>query len=90
MKLAFTPPNERETTINIMYAEDTAEIYTCDPTIITKLEKVLKRDPEHVSFEQPDKYGVVFKMPKSYIKFHPKRELSEAQMERLKSIRNKS
>ena len=37
---------EQETTINIMRTDDFADIYTCDSTVMTKLNKRVKSNPD--------------------------------------------
>ncbi len=79
--MKFVPTDEQETTINISRNSDTALIYTCDSTMITKLDKLVKKDPVHVSVSEPDEYGKKYTLPKSYVKFHTPRILTDEQIE---------
>ena len=83
------PSFEQETTINIYRNEPDAYIYTSDSTMMTKLDKLVKRDPEHVTVTEPDEFGRKYKMPKSYVKFHPKRAMSDKQREQITTMRSK-
>lgn len=46
LEVTSTPVDEQETTINISRDEDTAEIYTSDSTMITKLKNLWKIYPK--------------------------------------------
>jgi len=60
------PTYEQETTVSFCRAEQTAKIWTSDTTVMTKLDKLVNRDPENWSCTlQKDKEGDV--IAKEYI-----------------------
>ena len=92
---------EQETTINIMRDGETAQIYTSDTTMMTKLDKFVERDDcpdwklvrEQFSREG-ELVGKVYETKKQLVSFRAsivKRELTEEQRqalsERLKALR---
>ena len=81
--MKYIPLDEQETTINIFRTEDMCEIYTCDSTMITKLDKLVERDPEHVTITKQDEYGRKYTMPKGYVKFRVPMVLSEERKQAL-------
>lgn len=82
--------DEQETTISFTRSEESAKIWTSDSTVMTKLDKLVERDPENWSFtEQKDKDGdVVAKVylvkKKKLISFRTDKVLTEEQKEVLR------
>ena len=80
---------ERETIINFNEAEPLASIYTYNKTLIRKLRELSAQRSENVKLESVDNGAYTFTVPKSWIKVHASRLLTEEQKrkaaERLKS-----
>lgn len=73
---------EQETVITYNRAEDTAQIYTADPTVMTKLSKLCKTN-DAFQLVKKDKDGKTYTCPKTWIKIVKPREISEEQREAL-------
>ena len=66
--------DEKETTINILGNFQTAEIYTSDNSILTKLKKILDANPDTVKCWEAGRFegkvtGYFFEMDKKHISF---------------------
>ena len=61
------PIDEQETTINLEAILGVAEVYSCEPTMMRKLEKLAKEHPDEVTLEHPDGYGIIAHVPKGYV-----------------------
>ena len=94
------PLDEQETTINFCRTEDTAEVWTSDRTVMTKLDRMCREHPENYRCSEvgQDAEGVMCKTyviaDKSLLSFRGNkvtRELTEEQRkaaaERLKALR---
>ena len=79
------PLDEQETTVNFCRTEQIMKVYTCDGTMITKLDKIAARCPDEVSVTEPDEYGRLYTLPKSFFSIRPPRKLSDEQRERLRT-----
>ena len=75
------PIFEQETTVNILRSEEMMEIYTCDSTMITKLDKLVSSNCGYILKKQ-DSYGKCYLAPKKLITFRKPHKLSST--ERLK------
>lgn len=87
---------EQETIVNFMRTDELMEIYTCDTTMITKLDKLVAKNPEQYKVIKQDDISKTYSAPKKFLSFRSqetKRELTDEQKkalgERLKSSRNK-
>lgn len=67
---------EQETIINYNQKETTAQIYTCDISLIRKLDKLCKVFPT-ITVAKSDNYGKAYILPKKWIKVKPPRQLSD-------------
>jgi len=76
---------EQETIINYNNAEKEASVYTCDPALMTKLERLAKRD-SHIKLESQDKYSKTYSCPKKTIKIHVAPKLSEEERQRRSKV----
>ena len=64
------PISEQETTINIYRDSDLAKVYTTDSTMITKLNKMVKKFPDVFKCTGTDKLGASwYECPKRLISF---------------------
>lgn len=63
------PVNEQETTLTFMRDEDFITLYTCDTTMITKLNKLLEASPDTYVITRQEKEGVFIKFPKKLLSF---------------------
>lgn len=78
---------EQETTVNFSRTEKVAKIWTSDTTVMTKLDKLVEKDPKNWACRlQKDKDGdVVAKeyivQNKKLISFRAERIMTEAQLE---------
>ena len=70
---------EMETTINFDRSSTTAEIYTSDPAMMRKLDKLTP----YVQAVKQDEYGKWYECPKSMIKVQKPRLLSEEKRQEL-------
>jgi hypothetical protein len=70
---------EMETTINFDKSSPTASIYTADPAMIRKLDKLTP----YVQVVKQDEYGRWYECPKSMIKVQKPRLLSEEKRQEL-------
>lgn len=61
------PVNEQETTISIMRDENFVTLYTCDSTMITKLNKLIESSPNTYVITRQEKEGVFVKFPKKLL-----------------------
>lgn len=91
LKTCDVGTDEQETCINYGRKDDRAEIYTNDPTVLTKISKVLNAEGSEWKLENvyKDKNGVpsgyVFSCPKKLIKFSAKKKsVSDEQREILR------
>jgi hypothetical protein len=90
-----TDVEEQETTISFYRNSNEACIYTSDNTTLTKLKKVVNKDPENYSVfiasinssHKPS--GYLFKCPKKYIKFGSKSNRAPMTEEQKQAIRNR-
>ena len=65
----YLPVNEQETTLTFMRDEDFITLYTCDTTMITKLNKLLEASPDTYVITRQEKEGVFIKFPKKLLSF---------------------
>lgn len=63
------PISEQETCINISRDSDIAKVYTTDSTMITKLDKMVKKQPDKYKIVKQDEYGKWYTCPKKLIGF---------------------
>ena len=70
--------SERESTINMNNAEETAQIYTCQPYMQRKLEKLAADYPDEVRIirSYPDHDGLIIKIPKKWVKIRPTKTMT--------------
>ncbi len=91
MKLSLL---EQETIITYNAQEDFAEVYTCYPPMIRKLDELTQKNPEEWKVLRGDQIGKTYTCPKNLItlrsKSASKRELTEEEKqkarERMKKI----
>ena len=81
------PVMEQETTVNFGRAEKVGRIWTSDTTVMTKLDKLVEKDPKNwVCRLQKDKEGDVIAKEyivqnKKLVSFRAERVMTEAQLE---------
>lgn len=88
---------EQETMINFNAAEDTAELYTADPVMIRKMDKLVMENPQQFKGEVHSRYkGEVYAMnytfPKRFVSIRTKdivRNVTEEQREAARERMNK-
>lgn len=88
---------EQEVMISFNAAEDTAEMYTADPVMIRKMDKLVEENPEQFRGEVHSRYqGEVYAMkyffPKRFVVIRTKditRNVSEEQREKAREQINK-
>lgn len=85
---------EQETIINFSAGDKTAQVYTCDPVYIRKMDKLCERCPESYKVIKQDEYSKTYSMPKKLVSFRIPREMTEEQRvaaaERLAKMRGQS
>lgn len=78
---------EQETIINYNREEKIAEIYTRDPIVMRKLEKLAEKYPKHYILKSKDEYGCVYECPKKLIRFGaPAKELTEEEKQKRREL----
>lgn len=75
--MEYQHPSEQETTITYSRVGKNADIYTCDPTVIRAIYKLMQRNPQEVVLLKKEKEGIFVRMPKSFVKLRPKKKLSD-------------
>lgn len=73
------PVSEQETTINIDRDSPTARIYTCDSTMMTKLDKRCKSNPKEYKMLKEVDGGKWYSCPKKLIRFGTPKVMTEEQ-----------
>lgn len=76
------PFAEQETTITMIRADHTANVYTCDPTVMTKMDRLCKEHPDQFKLDRYDSFSKWYIVDKSSVKFHAKPSLSEEERAR--------
>ena len=77
-----TPLDEQETTITIIRTQDAARVYTCDRTMITKLDGLCEKDPEHCKCERMDEYGKWYTLPRKCVRLTASRKAARQYTEK--------
>lgn len=80
---------ERETIINYNQEGKRANVYTCDPVLIRKLDKIIIAGNAGIELESEDIYSKSYTVPKKWVKIRPPKVLSEKQLEVLKKLHEK-
>lgn len=77
--------DSQETTINQLAAESFATIYTCERSMLLKLNKLAQEHPEEVKQVWTDGYAIKYQVPKKFIAVRApaKRNLSPEQRQEL-------
>lgn len=76
---------EIETNINFSNATKEATIYTCNSSMIRRLDKLLEKFPNDVKLIAEDKFSKTYTVPKKWVmKIRPPKQISEEQKERLR------
>lgn len=73
---------EQETVITYNNEEKTATVYTCDKSLISKLDEMARKDSTIIETKR-DEYSKTYELPKRYIKVKIPRQLSEEQRKTL-------
>lgn len=77
---------EQETIITYNAQEDFAEVYTCYPPMIRKLDKLTQENPEEWKVLRADAMGKTYTCPKGLVSLRSKtalkKELTEAQKQK--------
>ena len=77
------PNSEQETTINLFRDDETAKVYTSDSTMITKLDKMVAKQPDAYKVVKQDEYGKWYEFPKKLLRFGSVREYTDEQREQM-------
>lgn len=85
---------EQETIINFCAAEQTATLYTRDPAVMRKIDKLVIEHPDIYRCTGETDIDKTYEMPKSSVSYRKPRRLSEDQRkaarERMKSVKMQS
>lgn len=73
---------EQETTINYDRSDDMARIYTADPMMMRKLDKIAAENAA-LAMKSQDEIGRWYECPKSWIKVQKPRQVSQETRDRL-------
>lgn len=88
------PRIEQETVITYNAQEDFAEVYTCYPPMIRKLDKLAQKNPEEWKILRGDQIGKTYTCPKNLItlrsKSTPKKELTEEETQKARERMKKA
>lgn len=79
---------EQEVVINFNAEEDTATVYTANPTWLRKMEALAKEFPDTFRLIRQAEISRTYEMPKRLVRIGKPRELSSAQRENLIKMRN--
>jgi hypothetical protein len=79
---------EQEVVINFNAEEDTATVYTANPTWLRKMEALAKEFPDTFCLIRQTEISRTYEMPKRLVRIGKPRELSSAQRENLIKMRN--
>lgn len=83
--------NEQETAINMLAAEKEADIYTSDPVMIRRMDKLCASRPDTFRLVREDEIGKTYRCPKKCVRVSAPRVMSEEQRaanaERLRKAR---
>lgn len=75
---------EKETVINFNQKEETASVYTRDPSVMRKLDALCKSYPEQYKLTGESKIDKTYEMPKSLVSFQKPRELTKEHQSKAK------
>lgn len=75
---------EKETIINFNQKEDSASVYTRDPTIMRKLDALCKSFPEQYKLTGESKIDKTYEMPKALVSFNKPRTLTKEHRNRIR------
>jgi len=78
---------ERETVILFNEAQSTAEIETHNAAMKRRLDAIRQKHPEDITLVRRDSSANTYTFPKSWVKIHPPRNVSEKQREHLRNAR---
>lgn len=79
---------EQEVVINFNAEEDTATVYTANPTWLRKMEALAKEFPDTFRLIRQTEISRTYEMPKRLVRIGKPREMSSAQRENLTKMRN--
>lgn len=71
------PFEEQETVVNVDYIENVAHVYSCHKPTINRLQKLADSNPDEVSVEFDNRYGMQIAVPVKWITIKPPRKYSE-------------
>lgn len=74
---------ERETIIRFDDSDDKASFYTCNPTWIRKLDKMMSETPLLIK-ENEDQYSKTYIFPKKWLRVLKPRQLKEDEKQKLR------
>lgn len=70
---------EQETIVCFNAEEENAEIYTCNPSTIRKLQQLSEEQPEYYKLVKQDEISVTYSCPKNLINFRKKKVYTDEQ-----------
>ena len=73
---------EMETSILYNQEEKTASVYTCNPTLIRRLDKFCEQFPDQFKLETKDEHSKTYIIPKKYISIRGPKVITEEQKEK--------
>ena len=76
---------EQETIINYNVAEQKASVYTADPNMIKRMDRLVTQFPDTFKAEQETEISKTYLVPKDYIKIRRPRNISDAQKEQARA-----
>ena len=85
---------EQETSINMIVADTHADIYTSDPVMIRRMDRLVTEHPDVFEMVRQDEVGKTYRCPKKCVRVSPPRvgrtltdEQRQAAAERLRKAR---
>ena len=79
---------EQEVVINFNSDEDTATVYSANPTWIRKMDALVREFPDVFRIKRQTEVSKTYEIPKKYVRIGKPRELSSSQKDNLQKIRD--
>jgi hypothetical protein len=85
IKKIYLKPDERETIINFNDEEEIANLYTCNRSMMTKMDKLCKSNPNIFQLDEYDDNSKTYLLPKKLVSIHKPKKFTAKQIEARKN-----
>lgn len=85
IKKIYLKPDERETIINFNDEEEIANLYTCNRSMMTKMDKLCKSNPDIFQLDEYDESSKTYLFPKKLVSIRRPVKLTAKQKEARKN-----